>query len=209
MSETKRVGIYARVSTADQTAENQLLDLRGYCASRGWSITEEFIDSGISGAKEDRPALRRLMEAVRRRRVDCVLVWRFDRFARSSSHLVAALEELRGCGVEFASYQEGIDTATPIGKCLFTISAAFAELERNLIQERVRAGLRRARAAGIPLGRPRRSIDMAKAHQLRAQGRSLREIGAELGLPASIIFRVFQKPSQDFVAYSVEEVSGK
>jgi len=189
-----RVALYARVSTSEQTTENQMLDLRGHCAARRWTVVKEFIDVGISGAKEDRPALCELMEAVRKREVDCVLVWRWDRFARSSSHLVAALEEFRGRGVEFASYQEGIDTNTPMGKCLFTISAAFAELERNLIRERINAGLRRARAAGKQFGRPWPALDVAKARHLRAQGLSLRKIAREIGATAPTVMKLLNNP---------------
>src|SRR4051812_42068965 len=109
----KRVGIYARVSTKDQTTENQLLDLRKYCEARGWQITAECVDHGISGAKDDRPALKEVMGLARKRKIDTLLVWRFDRFARSLSHLVNTLEELKGLGIDFVSYQESIDTATP------------------------------------------------------------------------------------------------
>ncbi len=148
-TEGKKVALYARVSTADQTPENQLLDMRKHCAARGWTIVKEFIDLGISGAKTDRPALRELMEASRKRFVDGVLVWRFDRFARSLSHLVSALAEFSEYGVSFTSYSENIDTATPQGKMVFAIIAAMAEFERDLITDRIHAGIRRASTCKI------------------------------------------------------------
>src|SRR6185437_7302750 len=140
-----RIGIYCRVSTKEQTAENQLLDLRKYCDARGWQIAAEYVDSGISGAKDSRPQLKLVMEAVRKRKIDALLVWRFDRFARSLPHLVNTLEELRGLGVDFVSYQESIDTSTPQGRMMFGVMASLAEFERSLIRDRVMAGLRRAK----------------------------------------------------------------
>lgn len=147
-----RVAIYARVSTNEQSPELQLRDLRQYTMARGLSATE-YVDSGFSGAKQSRPALDRLMDDARKRRFDCVLVWRFDRFARSTKHLLLALEEFRSLGIQFISYQENIDTTSPLGQALFTIVSAVAQLERDLIRGRVRAGLRNARAKGKRFGR--------------------------------------------------------
>src|SRR5207249_7620114 len=160
----KRVAVYARVSTTDQTTENQLRDLRDYCAARGWSSVREFVDTGISGTKDQRPGLDRMMASVKARKVDVVVVAAFDRFGRSVPHLVASLELFRHLGVEFISLREAIDTGSPLGQAIFTIVAAIAQLERSLIVERVRAGLRRARAEGKRLGRPRLRVD---EHQLR------------------------------------------
>ncbi len=177
-----RVVLYVRVSTLDQDPASQLHDLRRYAEHRGWTIADEFIDHGISGTKDSRPALNRLMAAARQRRLDVVLVWRFDRFARSTSHLIRALDEFRSLGVAFCSFSEALDTSTPTGKVMFTVIAAMAEFERALIQERVRAGLRRARAAGVQLGRPRVGTDLAKAERLLQSGLSLRGAAKQLGL---------------------------
>ena len=126
-----RVAIYARVSTSDQSTEVQLLDLRRYVADRRWQVFEEYCDDGISGSKDSRPALNKLMDDARKRRFDVVLVWRFDRFARSTKHLILALEEFRNLGIDFISYQENIDTSSPLGGAIFTIISAVAQLERD------------------------------------------------------------------------------
>src|SRR5712691_9309996 len=148
--------IYARVSTNNgQDPEMQLRELREYCQRRGWKLAGEYVDAGISGAKDSRPELNRLMADAHRRNLDAVVVWKFDRFARSVSHLLRALETFRSLGIEFVSLSEQVDTSTPTGKMIFTVLGAVAELERSLIAERVRAGLRNARAKGRRLGRPR------------------------------------------------------
>jgi DNA invertase Pin-like site-specific DNA recombinase len=223
MPERKRVAIYARVSTADQTAENQLLDLRGECARRGWTVVQEFVDLGLSGAKADRPALLELMEAVRKRRVDCVFVWRFDRFARSTSHLVASLELFRHRNIDFASYSENIDTTTSYGKMLFTIFAALAEFERAVIIERINAGLRRARSCKrcgqqqhdcrcthyIPskiLGRPRKISDDKIREILGSRGEPVRKIAARVGLSKSLVQIVLSKKPGQKVASVIDEM---
>lgn len=175
-----RVGLYARVSTRDQHPENQLLELRRYAEARGWAVVEEFVDQGISGAKDRRPALDKLMDAARRRKIDIVLVSRFDRFARSVRHLVAALEEFRALGVAFVADHDSIDTTTPVGKMSFHIIAAMAEFERSLITERIHSGLSRARAQGKVLGRPRNTVDGAQVRSLRQRGLSLRAIAREM-----------------------------
>ena len=153
-----KVALYARVSTANngQDPEVQLLELREYCQRRGWIIAREFVDLGISGAKERRPELDRLLADAHRRCFDAVVVWRFDRFARSVSHLLRALENFRALGIEFVSLSEQVDTSTPTGKMVFTVLGAVAELERSLIVERVRAGMRNPRAKGKRIGRPPR-----------------------------------------------------
>ncbi len=140
---TPRVALYARVSTTDQSTESQLLDLRRYVRERGWHSFREYTDNGVSGTKGNRPALNQLMNDAKKRRFDAVLVWRFDRFARSTKHLILALEEFRNLGIDFVSYQENIDTSSPLGSAIFTIISAVAQLERDIIAERVKAGLRR------------------------------------------------------------------
>jgi DNA invertase Pin-like site-specific DNA recombinase len=177
-----RVAIYARVSTKDQSCDLQIRDLKAYCAARKFMIFREYIDVGESGAKNSRPELNNLMADARKRKFDSVVVWRFDRFARSTKHLLLALEEFRSLGVQFISYQENIDTTSPLGQALFTIVSAVAQLERDLIRERVNAGLRHARACGKQLGRPRRIVDRDDLVRLKAAGASLRQIAKKLGI---------------------------
>jgi DNA invertase Pin-like site-specific DNA recombinase len=170
-----RAVIYARVSTKDQSCDLQLRDLRAYCAARGFGSVREFVDVA-SGAKDSRPQLNELMAAARKRQFDAVVVWRFDRFARSTKHLLLALEEFRSLGIQFISYQENIDTSSPLGQALFTIVSAVAQLERDLIRERVSAGIRDARACGKHLGRPRRVVNHDELRRLRSEGASLRQM---------------------------------
>jgi DNA invertase Pin-like site-specific DNA recombinase len=177
-----RIGIYARVSTKDQSCEMQLRDLRTYCAARGFEAVREYVDVGQSGAKDSRPELNILMGDARKRQFDAIVVWRFDRFARSTKHLLLALEEFRSLGIQFISYQENMDTSSPLGQALFTIVSAVAQLERDLIRERVSAGIRNARANGKKLGRPKSGVDPERILQLKAQGHSLRQIATKLGV---------------------------
>ena len=150
-----RAAIYARVSTNNgQNPEMQIRDLQEYCQNRGWKITDEYVDSGISGAADSRPQLNRLMADANRHRFDVLAVWDFSRFARSASHLLRALEAFSALGISFVSLREQIDTSTAAGKMVFTVLASVSELERSLIGERVRAGLRNAKSKGIRLGRP-------------------------------------------------------
>lgn len=149
-----RVALYARVSTADQTAANQLIDLRHYADARGWKQVVEYVDVGVSGAKESRPALDRLMTDAKRRRVDALIVWKLDRLGRSLRHLILLLDELSALSVAFISLGESIDTSTPGGRLQLHVLGAIAEFERERIRERVRAGLARVRAEGRRLGRP-------------------------------------------------------
>lgn len=189
-----KIALYARVSTTDkgQDPEMQLRELREYCERRGWQIAAEYVDRGISGAKDSRPELNKLMADAHKRRFDAVVVWRFDRFARSVSHLLRALETFRSLGVEFVSYSEAIDTSTPVGKMTFTVLGAVAELERSLIVERVNAGLRNAVAKGRKLGRPTTLNGQHKAAvvALRSAGRSFRQIAAELGISLRSVQRL-------------------
>jgi DNA invertase Pin-like site-specific DNA recombinase len=186
--------IYARVSTNNgQDPEMQLRELREYCQRRGWQLAGEYVDAGISGAKDSRPELNRLMADAHRRRFDAVVVWKFDRFARSVSHLLRALETFRSLGIEFISLSEQVDTSTPTGKMVFTVLGAVAELERSLIAERVRAGLRNARAKGKRLGRPRKAVDPSLVAHLRAQGASWRAVGAKLGVAPATAYTVARR----------------
>jgi DNA invertase Pin-like site-specific DNA recombinase len=187
----KRVALYGRISTLThgQDPEMQLRELRQYAKARGWTIADEYVDRGISGSVESRPELNRLMADARKRKVDMVAVWRFDRFARSTRHLLAALDEFHSLGIQFVSYSENIDTTTPIGAAVFTIVAAVATLERDLIAERVRAGLRNARAKGVRLGRPRVNVDVPRIAALRAQGLSWASIAATLGIGEGTVRR--------------------
>jgi len=178
---TPRVALYARVSTTDQSTDSQLLDLRRYVSERGWHTFREYTDNGVSGTKDNRPALNDLMNDAKKRRFDSVLVWRFDRFARSTTHLLLALDQFRNLGIDFVSYQENIDTSSPLGSAIFTIISAVAQLERDIIAERVKMGLRRAQAQGVQLGRPRASIDLDKLRELHGKGLSHRQIAAQLG----------------------------
>jgi DNA invertase Pin-like site-specific DNA recombinase len=169
----------------------QTRELREYAERRGWTVASEYVDIGISGTKEKRPELDRLMADAHRRRFDAVVVWKFDRFARSVSHLLRALETFRAQGIEFVSFSEQLDTSTPAGKMVFTVLGAVAELERGLIVERVKAGLRNARTKGKRLGRPKVSIDFARIVALRRAGRSWSEIMLETGLTKGTAQRAY------------------
>ena len=178
-----RAAIYARVSTVNgQSPEMQLAELRQYTSRRGWEIFGEYVDSGISGSKESRPELNRLMSDARRRHFDVVLCWKVDRFGRSLKHLVNALADLDSYGVAFLSLRDNLDLSTPSGRLMFQIIGAMAEFERSLIQERVRAGLRNAKLRGKTLGRPRRIVSGDEMTRLREQGASLREIAKIVGV---------------------------
>jgi DNA invertase Pin-like site-specific DNA recombinase len=189
MEKKERVAIYARVSTLGQHPENQLLELRRYSEARGWFVVAEHTDKGVSGAKDHRPALSRLMEMARKRQIDRVLVARLDRLGRSVKHLLLTLEEFRVLGVQFCSLAESMDTATPVGKMTFTLIAAVAEFERELIRERIFAGLSRARSEGKRLGRPPKLIDRARVVELREQGLSLRQIANTTGFNKDAVRR--------------------
>ena len=157
--ENTRVAIYARVSTTNhgQDIRLQTRELEEFARARGWRVVDSYIDEGISGSKDSRPELNRLIADAHKRRFDVVCVWRFDRFARSVSHLLRALETFKALGIDFVSFSEQMDTSTPAGKMVFTVLGAVAELERSLIVERVRAGMRNARAKGKRIGRPPRT----------------------------------------------------
>jgi DNA invertase Pin-like site-specific DNA recombinase len=186
-----RVALYARVSTLNhgQDVNMQLRELREYCQRRVWDIAGEYVDLGVRGAEDSRPELNRLMADAHKRRFEVVCVWRFDRFARSVSHLLRALETFKALGIDFVSYSEQMDTSTPAGKMVFTVLGAVAGLERSLIVERVRAGLRNARAKGKRLGRPRTVVDAVRIARLHSQGCSIREIADELGYSRSLVHK--------------------
>ena len=188
----KRAAIYARVSTRNgQNPEMQLAELRAYCQRREWSIGGEYVDAGISGSREQRPALDRLLADCRKRQVDAVVVYRYDRFARSLRQLVNALEEFRVLGVDFISLHEGVDTSTPNGRLVFGIFASIAEFERELIRDRVRSGIAAAKARGTRLGRPRTTVDASRIAVLRAQGLSWASISQQTGLSKGTAQRAF------------------
>ncbi len=200
ISRTPRVLIYARISTATKDAggkgqdpQLQLDELRAVAAQRGWQIVGEFVDIGISGAKERRPQLDALMKEVHRGRADVVAVWKFDRFARSVGHLVRALDDFRARGVHFFSARDSIDTSTPAGRFTFAVIAAVAELERELIRERTVAGLAAARRRGVRLGRKPVRVDIDRARELRGQGLSYRQLAAELRVSVGVVHRLLNE----------------
>jgi DNA invertase Pin-like site-specific DNA recombinase len=185
---TIRAAIYARVSTSNngQSPEMQLRELREYCQRRGWSLVTEYVEVGVSGSRERRPRLDLLMRDAKRRLFDAVIVYRYDRFARSLRQLVNALSEFDSLGIHFVSVHEGVDTSTPNGRLVFGIFASIAEFERELIRDRIRSGLAAARARGQRLGRPKVAVDVGEVARLRAQGLSWRAISRETGLAGRV-----------------------
>jgi DNA invertase Pin-like site-specific DNA recombinase len=188
-----KIALYARVSTVDkgQDVELQLRDLRQYAAARGWVIYSEYIDKGQSGSKDRRPELDRLMASARKRRIDGILVWRLDRFGRSLKHLINTLDELRSLGVAFISYSENLDLNTSTGQLLFHLLGAFAEFERNLIRERVIAGIQNAKAKGKHIGRhpliQENLLETVK--QYKDKGFSVRGISKVSGITKSTVHK--------------------
>jgi DNA invertase Pin-like site-specific DNA recombinase len=174
----------------------QTRELEQFTTARGWSLVDSYLDVGISGAKDKRPQLDRLMADAHRRKFDVVIVWKFDRFARSVSHLLRALETFNALGIAFVSLSESLDTSTPAGKMVFTVLGAVAELERSLIVERVKAGLRNARAKGKRLGRPRVILDVCRIAALRNAGCSWPQIAQQLGCGLGTVYRTFQRFSK-------------
>jgi DNA invertase Pin-like site-specific DNA recombinase len=178
----RRVAIYARVSTQDQDPQMQLRELRSYSKNRTFTIVHEFIDH-VSGTTSERPELSKLWHTARARKIDTVLVWKFDRFARSTKQLIDALEEFRHLDVDFISITEQIDTGSPMGKAMFTVISAIAEFERSLISERVRSGIAKARAEGKQIGRAKiRPETIKEIKRLRKQHKSLNQIAKQLGV---------------------------
>jgi putative DNA-invertase from lambdoid prophage Rac len=193
-----KVGIYARVSTLDkgQDTEVQLRDLRSYAKARGWIIADEYVDKGQSGVKDRRPDLDRLMKDVRKRKVDLILCWRLDRLGRSLKHLILTLDELQSIGVGFVSYNENLDLTTSTGRLMFQLLGAFAEFERNLIRERVKAGLANAKAKGAKLGRPSPEFDEEELIRLRKSGLTIRGIAERLNLRKSFVHKTLSNYNQ-------------
>lgn len=188
---TIRAALYARVSLTGQDPEVQLMELRAEAASRGWTITDEFVDQGVSGAKDRRPALDRMLAAVRTGDVDVVAFTALDRLGRSLSHLVRLFDEFRELGVNVVATKQPIDTTTPVGVLIFQILAAVAQFERELVRERVKAALRKAVASGKKIGRPQRwtMAQADRAMALRVAGRSWREVAMAVGLPVRTVRR--------------------
>jgi len=189
----KRAALYARVSTFDQTTDNQLLDLRQMVEQRGYQIVEEYVDQGISGAKARRPALDKMMAAARRGEFDILVVWATDRLARSVKHFVEVLAELDHLGIAYLSYREQLDTSGPLGRAVMIIVSAIAELERSLIIERVRAGIRRARLEGRHIGRRPLDIDRPAVLRDRDRGLSLTEVGKAHGISRAMVSKVVRE----------------
>lgn len=188
---TLRVALYGRVSTLDkgQDVNLQLYELRDYSERRGWKIAGEYVDNGVSGAKESRPEINRLMADARKRKFDVIAVWKLDRFGRSLKHLVMTLADLESLGIAFVSLRDGFDLSTASGRLMFQIIGAMGEFERNLIRERVRAGMAHAKAKGRKLGRARVHVDMAAVAERRASGESLRAIARDLGVSAALLVK--------------------
>lgn len=193
METHKRVALYARVSTDGQTTENQLRELREVASRHGWQVIEEYVDQGVSGAKGrgQRPQLDRLLKAVVRKEFDLVMAWSVDRLGRSLQDLLSLLSELHSKSVDLYLHQQGIDTTTPAGRAMFQMMGVFAEFERSMIQERVRAGLQRAKASGKTLGRPKvaREVEQ-KIRAYREQGTGIKKTASELGVSVSVVQRV-------------------
>jgi DNA invertase Pin-like site-specific DNA recombinase len=196
----KRAILYMRVSSVDQHPETQLHDLRQMAAQRGYQIVQEYTDR-ISGVKARRPGLDELMRDARRGRFDVVLVWACDRIARSTRHFLEILDEFRQLNVEFISFRESIDTSGPLGRAIVVIIGAIAELERNLIIERVRAGMRRAKLEGRHIGRQPIAVDREAIHRERCQGQSLRQIARCHRISTATVRRVLAgQPPEEQVA---------
>ncbi len=193
---TKRIAIYARVSTDKQSTENQLLELRTLCNQLGYTIVQEYTDNGISGAKsrDARPALDLLLKDATRRKFDMVMCWSIDRLGRSLQNLVEILNELQALKIDLYFQQQGMDTSTPSGRMIFSVFGAIGEFERNLIRERVIAGQQRAKANGVKLGRPTKMNDgMRSAVKiLREKGMGIKQISRELQIGVGTVYSVMQ-----------------
>lgn len=203
-----KVCLYARVSTNDQSCTLQLAELRRYAAARGLDVEEEFVDTGVSGTKSSRPARDRLMESARLRKFDLVLVWKMDRWGRSVVDTMDTIRELTCAGVNFLAVSQNLGTedSNPMSRCMMVLMAAFAEMERELIHERVLAGIARAKKVGTktgkPIGRPRRVFRRDQAEAMRSSGKSWAQIGIVLGVPAGTVREGLRKPSPETAAVS-------
>jgi DNA invertase Pin-like site-specific DNA recombinase len=185
----KKVALYSRVSTKDQDVELQLVELRKYVQDRNWTAYKEYTDIGQSGAKDSRPQLNQLMVDAKRKRFDVVLVWKFDRWARSLKHLVDSLHEFKALDIDFVSLTEGIDTTTPVGMAMFGVIGAMSQLERDLIRERVQAGMKRAKARGKAIGRPKTHLNLDEVKRLWIQGHNVSQISKILNVSRASIYR--------------------
>lgn len=186
-----KVGIYTRVSTENQSVDMQLSSLRDFAKQREFHIHKEYCDIGISGSRDSRPQLDMLMDDARKKKINIILVWKFDRFARSTRHLINALHEFNHLGIHFISFTENIDTSSPSGKVLFAIISAMAEFERDLIRERVKSGLDRAKQKGIRLGRPSMITEELKEtiKALREKSSSIRSIAKQVKVSPSLVHK--------------------
>jgi putative DNA-invertase from lambdoid prophage Rac len=190
-----RIGIYARVSTTDQDCSQQLRELREYTAARRWDIQDAYVDRGVSGTKDSRPAMNRLMDAARRRAVDAIVCWKIDRWSRSLPCFVSSVQELRSLGVRFIATSQGVDTdaSNPTASLMLNLLAAFSEFEHSLIVERTHAGLQRARREGRIGGRPRLVVSHSRIARMAGDGCTVREIGEELGVSAASVSRILKR----------------
>ena len=193
----KRAAVYVRVSTVDQHPETQLCDLRQHAAQRGLQIVQEYVDHGFCGARARRPALDRMMEDARRHKFDVLLVWSCDRLARNTKHLLQTLDELNGMGISFLSQREAIDTEGPLGRAIIVIVSAMAELERCIIIERVRAGMRRARLEGRQIGRSRLDMNREQIVHDRRSGMSLTQVAKRHNISRASVCRLMKEANGD------------
>jgi len=193
----KRAAIYGRVSTHDQSVDMQVTELTDYPERRGWQLVGQYLDCGVSGSKESRPALNRLMADALQRQFDVLLVWKIDGFGRSLKHLVNSLAELESVGVAFVSFRDSLDLGSPAGRLMAQLLGAISEFERSLITETVRAGIRNARNKGRTLGRPRLDVDCGRILRLKANGSSLRAISQQLGISVGSVHRALQARSKN------------
>jgi len=202
----KRAALYCRVSTVDQHPETQLHDLRQFAAQRELQIVQEYVDHGFCGARARRPQLDRMMEDARRHKFDVLMVWACDRLARSTKHLLQTLDELNGFGIQFLSQREAIDTEGPLGRAIIVIVSAMAELERCIIIERVRAGMRRAKLEGRRIGREPLQVDLAALLRDRERGLSLNQLAKAHGISKASVCRVL-KQEREAVSRGFEQMS--
>lgn len=195
-----KAALYVRVSTDSQTTLNQRRELEAYCGRQGWDVAQVYDDTGISGAKAERPALNQMLKDAASQKFDVLVVWKIDRLARSTSNLLSILQQLQAAGVGFVATTQQIDTTTAYGRMVLTFLAAIAEFERELIRERVVSGIARAQADGVKCGRPRTGFDVGKAMLMRNEGKSLRSIAKEIGVGFATVHRVLAGVSKTLAA---------
>jgi DNA invertase Pin-like site-specific DNA recombinase len=200
-----RAALYARVSTADkgQDPTLQTSELESYCSARGLIVEGEYVDAGVSGSKESRPQLNRLMSDARRRKFDVVVVWKLDRFGRSLKHLLNTLAEFEALGIAFVSLRDSLDLSTPSGRLMFQVIGAMAEFERALLRERVRAGIAHARSKGRKFGRPKVTVEAGRISSLRSEGLTIRQIATALGVSRSLVHKALSNSASVAHAVSV------